>query len=619
MIRRPPRSTLFPYTTLFRSPARVRQRLVETDPCQREGREGAGLELDGSLHPQDGVEEVAGGRIRGLLGQGRRGRSERGDQSQDRQPPALSASAVRSDHVGSPSGRRRAQVAQARPQILVATHDITAALANEELDLKVDGGALVVGAQPDVAPVADDELSARERVADLRRGAAVHVGAVENGDHAVRPIDRGPIGGAHLPIELPPRLALFRSVGQPLNRLDLPRIGQGPGVEDLVSETRHEGNEDRVVEVAPRLREAQRPGHVDPRRGIHEVPRIAGGQRPRQSMLYHRAMRTLRTLAVAIVIVTATALTGHVLAQEFVPAIVFDMGGKFDKSFNEAAYTGAERFKKETGIAYREFEVTNEAQREQALRNMARRGSQVVVGIGFAQASGMERVAREFPNLKFAIVDAIVDLPNVQSIVFKEHEGSFLVGMAAAMASKTGKIGFVGGMDIPLIRRFALGYVEGAKYVNPKIEIYQNMTGTTPAAWNDPTRGGELARSQFDRGADVVYAAAGATRLGVLQAAKDRGRLAVGVDSNQNDLHPGTILTSMVKRVDLAVYESFKAAKDGTWKSGVRNLGVAEGGVGYAIDQNNRNLITPEMEKRLEQARADIVAGKIKVTDYTAN
>jgi basic membrane protein A len=305
-------------------------------------------------------------------------------------------------------------------------------------------------------------------------------------------------------------------------------------------------------------------------------------------------------------------------AQEFAPAVVFDMGGKFDKSFNEAAYTGAERFKKELGIAYREFEVTTEAQREQALRNMARRGSTIVVGIGFAQASGMEKVAKEFPGVKFAIIDAVVELPNVQSIVFKEHEGSFLVGMAAAMASKTGKIGFVGGMDIPLIRKFALGYEEGAKHVNARVEIFQNMTGTTPAAWNDPTRGGELARSQFDRGADVVYAAAGGTGLGVLQAAKDKGRLAIGVDSNQNHLQPGAVLTSMVKRVDLAVFDAFKTAKDGTWKPGVRNLGVAEGGVGYSIDQHNRALITPDMERRLQAARADIIAGKIKVTDYMA-
>jgi basic membrane protein A and related proteins len=341
-------------------------------------------------------------------------------------------------------------------------------------------------------------------------------------------------------------------------------------------------------------------------------------------MGYHRGVKNrgaqtmidASKLAVTILLLVALTLTVSALAQDFAPAVVFDMGGKFDKSFNEAAYAGAERFKKETGIAYREFEVTNEAQREQALRNMARRGSQIVVGIGFSQASGMEKVAKEFPAIKFTIIDAVVDLPNVQSIVFKEHEGSFLVGMAAAMASKTGKVGFVGGMDIPLIRKFALGYDEGAKYVNPKIEIFQNMTGTTPAAWNDPTRGGELARSQFDRGADVVYAAAGATGLGVLQAAKDKGRLAIGVDSNQNHLHPGTILTSMVKRVDLAVYEAFKTAKDGAWKAGLRNLGVAEGGVGYALDQYNRKLITPEMEQRLAQARADIIAGKIKVTDY---
>ena len=325
-----------------------------------------------------------------------------------------------------------------------------------------------------------------------------------------------------------------------------------------------------------------------------------------------------RRLIAAVLALTLTAVAGRAAAQELAPAIVFDMGGKFDKSFNEGAYNGAERFKKETGIAYREFEVTAEAQREQALRNMARRGSQIVVGIGFSQASGMEKVAKEFPAVKFAIVDAVVDLPNVQSIVFKEHEGSFLVGMAAAMASKTGKVGFVGGMDIPLIRKFALGYEEGARYVNPKVEVFQNMTGTTPAAWNDPTRGGELARSQFDRGADVVYAAAGATGLGVLQAAKDKGRLAIGVDSNQNHIQPGSVLTSMVKRVDLAVFDAFKTAKDGTWKAGVRNLGVAEGGVGYSLDQYNRGLITPEMERRLGQARADIVAGKIKVTDYMA-
>ena len=303
-------------------------------------------------------------------------------------------------------------------------------------------------------------------------------------------------------------------------------------------------------------------------------------------------------------------------AQDFVPAIVFDMGGKFDKSFNEAAYNGAERFKRETGIAYREFEVTSEAQRDQALRNLARRGATVIVAVGFAQAVPVEAAAKEFPNVKFNIIDAVVNLPNVQSVIFKEQEGSFLAGMMAAASSKTGKVGFIGGMDIPLIRAFACGYVQGAKHANPAIEVFQNMTGTTPAAWRDPTRGGELARAQFDRGADVVFAAAGGTGLGVLQAAKDQGRLSIGVDSNQNHLHPGSVLTSMIKRVDVAVHEAFKAARDGSWKAGVRNLGLKEEGVGVAIDDNNRKLVTAAMEAAVKKASDDIVAGRLNVVDY---
>jgi basic membrane protein A len=305
-------------------------------------------------------------------------------------------------------------------------------------------------------------------------------------------------------------------------------------------------------------------------------------------------------------------------AEDFTPAVVFDMGGKFDKSFNEAAFNGAERFKADSGIQYREFEVTNPSMREQALRNMARRGAQVVVAMGFAQAAAVETVAQEFPDTKFTLIDMVVDLPNVQSVIFKEHEGSFLVGMAAALASETGKVGFVGGMDIPLIRKFALGYVEGAKHINPDIDIFQNMTGTTPSAWNDPTRGGELARSQFDRGADVVYAAAGGTGIGVYQAAKDAGKLAIGVDSNQNYMHPGTMLTSMIKRVDVAVYESFRAAQEGTWQGGIQVLGLEEDGVGWALDEHNRSLISAEIEAAVEEARLDIIAGNIAVTDYMA-
>ncbi len=296
------------------------------------------------------------------------------------------------------------------------------------------------------------------------------------------------------------------------------------------------------------------------------------------------------------------------------PAVIYDMGGKFDKSFNQAAFNGAEKWKKETGKTYLEFEISNPTQREQAMRRMAERGANPIVGIGFSQGSSLEKVAKEFPKLQFAIIDSVVPLPNVQSIVFKEHEGSFLVGMMAAMASKSGKVGFVGGMDIPLIRKFQCGFEQGAKFANPKAEVVANMTGTTPTAWNDPARGGELAKAQFASGVDVIFAAAGGTGLGVYQAAKDNGKLAIGVDSNQNHIHPGTMLTSMVKRVDVAVYEAFKGVKPGT-----SALGLKEGGVDVALDEHNAKLVTADMKKRVDTARADIVSGKIKVIDFMVN
>ncbi len=316
----------------------------------------------------------------------------------------------------------------------------------------------------------------------------------------------------------------------------------------------------------------------------------------------------------------ALALTlgaGVAQAQDFTPAIIFDMGGKFDKSFNEAAYTGAERFREETGIDYLEFEITNEAQREQALTRMATRGdADVVVGVGFAFTSAMEEIAPEHPDVRFVVIDSVVEQPNVRSVVFKEHEASFLVGMAAAMASETGTVGFVGGMDIPLIRNFLHGYEQGVHYVDPEIEILANMTGDTPAAWNDPTKGAELAQSQFDRGADVVYHAAGGTGLGVLQAAADNDMLGIGVDSNQNHLHPGHVLTSMLKRVDVAVYDAFMDAKNGELEGGLSSLGLADDGVGYAVDEHNEALMTDEMVEQIEAAKAEIIAGDLIVEDY---
>ena len=317
-------------------------------------------------------------------------------------------------------------------------------------------------------------------------------------------------------------------------------------------------------------------------------------------------------------LMAAAALCAPAFAADVQPALLYDLGGKFDKSFNEASYNGAEKFKTETGIGYVEFEVSNASQREQALRRFAEDGRNPIVMAGFAWAEALEKVATDYPDLNFAIIDMVVDKPNVRSLVFKEHEGSYLVGIMAAMASQTKKVGFIGGMDIPLIRKFGCGYVGGAKAAGAT-EVIQNMTGDTPAAWNDPTKGGEIAKTQIDQGADVIYAAAGGTGVGVLQAAADAGKLGIGVDSNQNGLQPGKVLTSMLKRVDTAVYNAFMDGKNGTFEAGINNLGLKEGGVDYAMDENNKDLVTEEMKAAVEKAKADIIAGTITVHDYMSD
>ncbi|AYD03353.1 BMP family ABC transporter substrate-binding protein [Neorhizobium sp. NCHU2750] len=318
-------------------------------------------------------------------------------------------------------------------------------------------------------------------------------------------------------------------------------------------------------------------------------------------------------------LLAVAAMSTTALAADIKPALVYGTGGKFDKSFNEAAYTGAEAYKKETGTDYRDFEPTSDTQGEQAIRNFASRGYNPVVAVSFAWTSAMEKVAAEFPDTKFVIVDSVVDLPNVRSVVYKEEEGSYLTGLLAGMESKTGKVGFVGGMDIPLIRKFGCGYVQGVKAANPKAEVFQNMIGTTGAAWNDPVRGGELAKNQIDQGADVIYAAAGASGLGVLQTAADNKKFSIGVDSNQNYLHPGSVLTSMVKRVDLAVYNAYKDTAADKFTAGVQANGIKENGVMAAIDDNNKALITPEMMAAVDKAKADIIAGTVKVHDYMSD
>ena len=276
------------------------------------------------------------------------------------------------------------------------------------------------------------------------------------------------------------------------------------------------------------------------------------------------------TKAVAGGVALSAILTGTAFAD---PAVIYDLGGKFDKSFNEAAYNGAEAWKAETGGSFLDLELQNDAQREQALRRFAGQGANPIVMAGFSWTAALTAVAPEFPDTNFVVIDTVVDAPNVQSIIFDEHTGSFLVGALAALKSETGTVGFVGGMDVPLIHKFYCGYAQGAKAVNADIKLIENYTGTTPAAWNDPVTAGELTKAAIDNGADVIFAAAGGSGLGVLQAAKDAGKYSIGVDSNQNYLQPGSVLTSMLKRVDVAVQNALtEAADDATFQPGLTVL-----------------------------------------------
>jgi basic membrane protein A len=323
--------------------------------------------------------------------------------------------------------------------------------------------------------------------------------------------------------------------------------------------------------------------------------------------------------------------------------IVFDIGGKDDRSFNAAAWVGVNcaatgkrqdgtpckdedgQEKPALGIVLRDVEPGNPTSIEPAMRAFAERGYDLIIGVGFAQAPIMERVAKDYPNIHFAIIDGVSELPNVASLVFKEHEGSYLVGMIAAKKSKTGVLGFIGGMDIPLIHRFETGFEEGAKAVNPKIRIIQNYVGVTDAAWNNPGKGKELALAQIGKGADVIFTAAGNSGLGAFDAAEQAGtengqatHYVIGVDSDQNCVKPGFVLTSMVKRVDNAVYQIVQDVVNHKFEGGIHVYGLDKNGVGYAMDQCNEKLIQPEAIQEAEAARQKIISGQIKVTDAMA-
>ena len=314
---------------------------------------------------------------------------------------------------------------------------------------------------------------------------------------------------------------------------------------------------------------------------------------------------------VSLTLVFSTSLLANKIG------VIYDSGGKFDKSFNELAFRTAERVQNELGWDMLEFEAANSTQIEQGMRKVADRGATLIVAMGFAQADAVAAIAPQYPDINFVAVDVCwVDDPagNIYQACYLEHEGSFLVGIIAAMASKTGTVGFVGGMDIPLIRKFQGGYEQGAKHANPDIEVLANMTGTTPEAWNNPTKGAELTKAQIDQGADVIYQAAGGTGIGVLQAAADAGIYGIGVDTNQNWMHPGSMLTSMLKRLDLTIFVQAEKTAAGTFEPGIHFLGLADGMVGYATEDGQ---VTAEMQSAVEAASAEIVSGAITVADWS--
>ncbi len=332
----------------------------------------------------------------------------------------------------------------------------------------------------------------------------------------------------------------------------------------------------------------------------------------------------MKKILLVLIVIVALLLPGCKIGAgdeaggKFRVGIVFDIGGKDDKSFNAAAWEGVKRAAQDFPIKLRDVEPGEPTSIEPSMRAFAERGYDLIIGVGFAQMPIMVKVAKDYPNLKFAIIDGVIEYPNVASLIFKEHEGSFLVGYIAGKTTKTDKIGFVGGMDIPLIHKFATGYAEGAKYANPKIQVFENFVGINDGAWNNPGRGKELAKAQIERGADIIFQAAGNSGLGVFDAAEETNKYAIGVDANQNWVKPGFILTSMLKRLDVAVYNTVRDLVEGKFSGGIHLNGLENEGIGYALDEYNQSLIPQSVIDDVEKVKKAIIAGKIKVTDAMA-
>jgi basic membrane protein A len=302
--------------------------------------------------------------------------------------------------------------------------------------------------------------------------------------------------------------------------------------------------------------------------------------------------------------------------QAFKVGLVLDKGGKDDKSFNSAAYLGVSRAQKELGIEMKAVEAVDDHSFEVLQRSLAQKGYDLIIAVGFTQKDALAKTAAQFPKVKFASVDAEVNAPNVKSLMFEEQEGSFLMGAIAALTTKSNKVGFVGGMDIPLIRRFEMGYEAGVKKVNPAVKLTSNFIGVTGDAWNNPAKAKELALTQYGSGIDVIFAAAGASNMGVFDAAEEKKQKAIGVDSNQNWIKPGFILTSMLKRVDVAVFDTVKKAKAGQFQGGIERFGLKNSGIDYAVDQYNDKLLPADVRKKVDMLKSEIIAGKIQVPDY---
>ena len=331
----------------------------------------------------------------------------------------------------------------------------------------------------------------------------------------------------------------------------------------------------------------------------------------------------LLTVHVALLFVHPSGAAEPSVGDAVDVGIVFDMGGRGDKSFNDGAYLGAERAEKELGVRVRFIEPGEGSDREAGLRLLAAEGMDVVLGVGFIFTDDLTQLAREYPTTSFAGVDysvstdkkgTVIQPPaNLAALKFREEQGSFLVGAIAALVGKSKKVGFVGGMNFPLIHKFELGYIAGVKAVCPDCEVLSQYAGVTPEAFRNPGKGKELALSQYQQGVNVIFHASGSTGLGVFEAARQTGKLAIGVDADQYNEAPGFVLTSMVKGVDNAVFDTIKRVKEHRFKGGIYQYGLAEDGVGYVFDANNEKLIPPDVRARVEALKRDIIAGRIVV------